>query len=54
MHSRFEIPLVALLLLIVAGCDRTGVMVITPRVGSAEAVALAPELRVGMSEKQAM
>ncbi len=53
MHARLEMFLVALLLLIVAGCDRTGSAVVTPGAGSAEAVALAPELRAGMSEKKA-
>ncbi len=43
----------ALLLLVAAGCGRTGPVAVTPRVGSAEALALAPELRVGTSERTA-
>lgn len=44
----------ALLLSVAAGCSRSAPVVVTPRVGSAEALALAPELRAGMSEKKAV
>lgn len=53
MHSRFHIVWMVLLLLTVAGCGRSRSALVAPKAGSAEAVALAPELRVGMSEKQA-
>ncbi len=54
MHGRFDMLPMALLLVVVAGgCGRSGPVAVTPRVGSAEAMAIAPELRVGMSEKKA-
>jgi hypothetical protein len=43
----------ALLLLMATGCGRTRPAVVPPSVGAAEAVAVAPELRVGMSEREA-
>ncbi len=43
----------ALLLLMMTGCGGTGPAAVTAKAGLAEAVALAPELRVGMSEREA-
>src|SRR5437588_345078 len=53
MHDRLKILSMALLLLVVAGCGRSRPAAVTPRVGSAEALALAPKLRIGMAEKKA-
>ena len=51
MNAGLQIVFTVPLLLIAASCGRTAAAGATPKVGSAQALALAPELRVGMSER---
>lgn len=49
MHATLQFASMALLLLMATGCGRTRPAVAPPSVGSAESVAVAPELRDGMA-----
>jgi hypothetical protein len=52
-HARVQILFVVPLLLVATSCGRTSSAVVSPKLGPTEALALAPELRMGMPEKRA-